>query len=73
MPEVRVFGSQSALNYALAEAVASTINSAVRARKKCAIALAGGTTPKRLYKLLATEFRNCWLAESRLESMAVTG
>lgn len=56
MPELRVFASQSALNYALAEAVASTINSAVRARKKCSIALAGGTTPKRLYKLLGTEF-----------------
>jgi len=57
MADVRVFASQSALNYALAEAVASTINSAVRARKKCSIALAGGNTPKRLYKLLATEFR----------------
>jgi len=57
MPEVRVFASQSALNYALAEAVASTINSAVRARKKCSIALAGGSTPKRLYKLLGTEFK----------------
>ena len=57
MPELRVFANQSALNFALAEAVASTINSAVRAHKKCSIALAGGTTPKRLYKLLATDFK----------------
>jgi 6-phosphogluconolactonase len=57
MAELRVFASVSALNFALAEAVASTINSAVRANGRCSIALAGGTTPRRLYTVLAMEFR----------------
>lgn len=57
MPELRVFASLPALNFALAEAVASTINSAVRTHKRCSIALAGGTTPRGLYQLLGQEFR----------------
>jgi len=57
MAELRVFASPSALNFALAEAVASTINFAVRANGKCSIALAGGNTPRPLYSVLGMEFR----------------
>ena len=56
-PELRVFASLDALNFALAEAVASTINTCVRAQERCAIALAGGDTPRGLYTLLATDFK----------------
>jgi 6-phosphogluconolactonase len=54
---LRVFASLPALNFALAEAVASTINSCVRSQGRCAIALAGGDTPRGLYALLATDFK----------------
>jgi 6-phosphogluconolactonase len=57
MPELRVFASLDALNYALAESVASTINSCVRAQGRCDVALAGGDTPRGLYALLATDFK----------------
>src|SRR5947207_15350247 len=57
MPELRVFASVPALNFALADAVASSINSAVRAQGRCSIALAGGTTPRRLYTVLGMEFK----------------
>ena len=57
MAELRVFASLPALNFALAEAVASTMNSAVRAHGRCSIALAGGNTPRRLYSVLGTDFK----------------
>jgi len=57
MADLRVFASASALRFAMAEAVASAINSAVRAHGRCSIALAGGSTPRPLYALLATDFK----------------
>jgi len=57
MADLRVFASTSALRFAMAEAVASAINSAVRAQGRCSIALAGGSTPRPLYALLATDFK----------------
>ncbi len=57
MPQLRVFASLPALHVAMAEGVASLINSCVRAQGRCAVALSGGHTPEPLYRLLATDFK----------------
>ncbi len=41
-----------------AEAAVGVINDAVRAAGTCSIVLSGGSTPRRLYQLLASYFRN---------------
>jgi 6-phosphogluconolactonase len=53
--ELRVFGSLPLLSQAAAEAAAEVIDSGVRARGVCTIALAGGSTPAQMYEYLATE------------------
>ncbi len=56
MAELRVFASLPLLSRAAAEAAADVIDSAVRVRGVCAIALAGGSTPGPMYECLATTF-----------------
>ncbi len=57
MADVRVFANAAELNLRAAEAVAAIISSAVRARGRCSLALSGGETPRALYDVLATTFR----------------
>jgi 6-phosphogluconolactonase len=45
------------LSRRVAVAAVGTINDAVRTRGKCSIVLSGGSTPRTLYSLLASEFR----------------
>lgn len=52
---VRVCRDLDALSRAAAERVTQVIRRQVRARRTCRIALAGGSTPERLYELLARE------------------
>jgi len=57
-PDVRVFADLSELSFGVAAAVVTTINESARARGSCSVALAGGTTPRTLYRLLASQFRD---------------
>ncbi len=56
-PDVRVCADLADLSRQAAEAAVGTINGAVRTAGTCSIVLAGGTTPRALYRLLASEFR----------------
>jgi 6-phosphogluconolactonase len=55
---VRVFQNLEDLSRTAAEAVADIINSAVRSSGRCSVALSGGDTPRELYRLLGTTFRD---------------
>ena len=57
MAEVRVFDSIDALSEAAAEELISIAADAVRERGVCHIALSGGSTPKRLFQILAKRGR----------------
>ncbi len=57
-PAVYVYPDVDGLVRAAARAVVSCVRAAVEAEGRCAVALSGGTTPRPLYRLLATEFRD---------------
>ena len=54
-PEVRVFPDLEALSKAAAREVRRVVEETVAEAGRCAIALAGGSTPRRLYQRLATD------------------
>ena len=55
--DLRVFSDVNELSLRAAEAVARTINDAVRSAGRCSLVLSGGNTPRTLYGLLASRFR----------------
>lgn len=57
-PNVRVFETSQDLVEAAAETFAKEATKSIREKGRFAVALAGGSTPKALYKLLATEYRD---------------
>jgi 6-phosphogluconolactonase len=52
-PDVRVFPELDALSHALAEMFVSEVQQAINSSGRCTVALAGGSTPRRLYRFLA--------------------
>ena len=56
--EVRVFADLEALSLRAAENAVEVINEAVRSHGRCAVALSGGSTPRTLYGLMASRFRD---------------
>lgn len=58
MNDVRVLADADALAHAVATAIANVIAHAVERRRRCALALSGGSTPRTLYRVLAAEFRS---------------
>ena len=56
-PDLRVCADVDELSRRAAEAAVCTINEAVRTAGKCSIVLSGGSTPRTLYRLLASQFR----------------
>lgn len=58
MKGARVFANATELSVRAADAVATTIAMAVRARGRCSLALSGGETPRALYTVLATRFQH---------------
>ena len=57
-PDVRVCADVNELSRRAAEAVVRTINDTARATGRCSLVLSGGNTPRTLYGLLASEFRD---------------
>ena len=55
--DVRIFADVGELSIRAAEAVVGRINDAVRDTGRCSVALSGGSTPRTLYRLLASEFQ----------------
>jgi 6-phosphogluconolactonase len=53
---VHAFHDVNALSTALAAAIASDIERTVRTTGRCSLVLAGGTTPRKLYEVLASEY-----------------
>ena len=56
-PDVRVCADLGDVSRRAAEAAVDTVNDAVRKSGKCSIVLSGGSTPRTLYELLASEWR----------------
>ena len=56
-PDLRVCADLADLSRRAAEAAVGTINEAVRRSGTCSIVLSGGSTPRTLYGLLASQFR----------------
>ena len=56
-PDLRVFVDTNELSLRAAEAAVRLINDSVRAHGRFSVALAGGNTPRSLYRLLASQFR----------------
>jgi 6-phosphogluconolactonase len=54
-PDIRILPDAEELCRVAAEESVRLANEAVRARGRCAVALSGGSTPKALYRLLASE------------------
>jgi 6-phosphogluconolactonase len=54
-PEIRVFANPEALTQAAAGEFVQQVQQAIQARGRFTIALSGGSTPKSLYALLATQ------------------
>src|SRR5262249_32052180 len=52
-PHIRRFADLDALSHAAADELAAIARAAVDARGTCSLALSGGSTPKRLFQLLA--------------------
>lgn len=55
-PDVRVHADVEALSQRAAAAAVEVIDRAIRTAGRCSIALSGGSTPRTLYRLLASEF-----------------
>ncbi len=55
---VRIFDDVSELSLRAAESATKTINEVVASRGSCAVALSGGNTPRTVYSLLASTFRD---------------
>jgi 6-phosphogluconolactonase len=56
-PDLRVLPDVAEMSLRAAEATVGRINDAVRAAGRCSLVLAGGSTPRMLYGLLALQFR----------------
>jgi 6-phosphogluconolactonase len=56
-PDVRVYADVNELSLRAAETAVNAINDAVRRHGRCSFVLSGGSTPRTLYGLLASEFR----------------
>ena len=57
-PDVRVCADLHELSERAAGAAVKTINDAVRSHGRCTLVLSGGSTPRTLYALLASTFRD---------------
>ncbi len=55
-PDLRVYADAAELSQRAAEAVAATINNAVRTTGTCSLVLSGGSTPRTLYSILASQY-----------------
>ena len=56
-PDLRVCADLADMSRRAAEAAVGTINDAVRTAGTCSIVLSGGSTPRTLYRLMASELR----------------
>ena len=57
-PDVRVFANVNELSLRAAEAAVRTINESVEASGHSSLVLSGGNTPRTLYRLLSSQFRD---------------
>jgi 6-phosphogluconolactonase len=57
-PDVRVFADVDELSLRAAEAAVRTINESVQSNGSFSVALSGGNTPRTLYRLLSSRFRD---------------
>ena len=57
-PDVRVFADVNELSLRVAQATVGTISQSVQANGSCSLVLSGGNTPRSLYGLLSSQFRD---------------
>lgn len=56
-PDLRIFPNTETLNRAAAEACAQLANKVIKEKGRFTVALAGGNTPRAIYQLLTTNYR----------------
>ncbi|MGH7600858.1 MAG: 6-phosphogluconolactonase [bacterium] len=56
-PDLRIFPTAGELNRAATEALVQLVNNTIARQDRFAVALAGGNTPRAIYQILATEYR----------------
>ena len=56
--EILVFPDLDALSHATAERLVAVMHATLEERDRCTVALSGGSTPRRLYELLAGSYRD---------------
>jgi 6-phosphogluconolactonase len=56
--DVRVFADVDEISLHLAEAAVRTINESVQTNGTCSVVLSGGSTPRTLYRMLSSQFRD---------------
>ncbi len=57
-PDVRVFADVDEISLRVAEAAVRTINESVQTNGTCSVVLSGGSTPRTLYRMLSSQFRD---------------
>lgn len=57
-PDVRVFRDVNELSRQMAEATVRIINETVQTNGSASLALSGGNTPRTLYRLISSQFRD---------------
>ena len=57
-PDVRVFADVDEISLHVAEAAVRTINESVQTNGTCSVVLSGGSTPRTLYRMLSSQFRD---------------
>jgi 6-phosphogluconolactonase len=57
-PDVRVFADVNEFSLRAVEGVVRTINESVETNGRFSLALSGGNTPRTLYRLLSSQFRD---------------
>ena len=57
-PDVRIFADVKSLSLRAAEAAVRTINESVQTNGSFSLVLSGGNTPRTLYSLLSSQFRD---------------
>lgn len=56
--KLHVYDTESAVIKALAEYFITTVKAAIRQKDDCAVVLSGGNSPKKLYRLIASEYKH---------------
>lgn len=56
--KLHIYGTEAEVIAGLADFFIATVNAVIRKNDECSVVLSGGNSPKKLYQLLASEYKN---------------